>query len=100
MHSTLRRDDGVVADIEVSRRTDLARKDAAVSDARRSRKADLSAQNRVLAYFAGMANEHEVVDLCAAGNARFTDRRAIYASIGLNLDVVLDDHGRVLDRSE
>src|SRR4029077_11053294 len=96
MHPALRRDDGAVADIKMSRRPDLSCKNAAVSDARRSRETDLSAQNRVFAHFAGMADQHEVIDLRPAADARFSDGCAVDAGIGLNFDVILDDDGRVL----
>ena len=74
---------------------DLARQDAAIADARRSRQADLAAEDRILADFAGMADQHQVVDFRAPADARFADGRAVDAGIGLNFHVVFDHDGRL-----
>src|ERR1700739_4956919 len=66
----LRSDRDAVADFEVPRHADLPRKDAAVSDACRSREAHLPAKDCVFAHFAGMADQHEIIDLCSAADAR------------------------------
>jgi hypothetical protein len=40
-----------------------------------------------------VANEREVVDFCAAADAGLAYGGAIYAGVGLNLDVVFEDGG-------
>src|SRR3989475_9028649 len=55
--------------------------------------AHLPAQERIFANFRGVTHEHEVVNFCAAADARFSDGRAIHARVRLNLDIVFD-HNR------
>ena len=43
-----------------------------------------------------MANLHQIVNLRTAGNVSFADTGAVDAGVGLNLHVVLDDHGHRL----
>src|SRR5579863_4127208 len=43
-----------------------------------------------------MADEHEVVDLGPAADARFSDGGAVDAGVRLNFDVILDHDGRIL----
>ena len=82
----------------MTRRSHLPRQDAVFADMSRAREPDLSAENRVLADLAGMPYEHEIINFCAAANARFSDSGSIDARVGLNLHIVLNhDRGMLLD---
>src|ERR1700722_1056969 len=65
--------------------------DAAVPDAGGAGPADLAAEQGVFAYFRGGADDHQVVDLGAAADARLADGGAIDGVIGLHLNVILQD---------
>src|SRR6266699_5500585 len=80
----------------MSRRPYLPRQDAPVADMRRACKADLPAKNRVLTDFAGMAYENQIINFSAATDARLSDRGAVDARVRLDLHVILDHYGSML----
>src|ERR1700693_2757422 len=96
MHAGLSGDDCAVADIQMPSRANLSREDYAISYTRGSGQSDLSADNGVFSHFAGMADQHQIVNFCAAADARFADGGAVDAGIGLDLDVILDHHRSIL----
>src|SRR4029077_7981420 len=54
---------------------------------------DLSAEHGIFADARGVADQHQIIELAAAADARFTDGRAVDAGVGLHLDVVLQHSG-------
>lgn len=90
-NSALRRQHGSIADVKVSRRGGLAGHDATIADDGGSREADLTAKKRILSHFTGMADLNEIIDFCAAANARFAYGSAINGAVGLDFDVIFDD---------
>src|SRR5690348_7193127 len=90
-NSALRGEHSAVADVEMSRGGGLSGHDATVADDGRAGEADLSAEQRVFADLASVSHLNEIVDFCAAADARFADGGAVNRAIGLNLDVVFDD---------
>src|SRR5690349_14783154 len=98
MYGALRGQCSAVVHVEMPRRSRLSGEDAAVADDRGAGETDLRANQRVFADFAGVADLHEIVDLGAAGDARFADGGAVNGAVGLNLDVVANDgDSRLLD---
>src|SRR5271169_3385080 len=72
---------------------DLAGKNAAIAHVGRTGKAYLAAEQRVLSYFAGVADLHEIVNFRAAADLRLADRGTVNGGVSLDLDVVADDGG-------
>ncbi len=90
--AALRRNDGVIADLAVADHADLAGENDAVADFGGPRKADLGAQQGIFSHGRSVADLHQVVDLDAAPDASFAHAGAVDAGVGLNLDVIFDDH--------
>src|SRR2546427_2693108 len=92
-HATLGSDDRAVADAEVAGGADLSGENAVSSDFRGTGKADLAAEQGIGADLRSVTDENQVVELGTAPDARFADRGAVHASVGLHFDVVLEDRG-------
>src|SRR5258708_6600846 len=69
----------------------LSSKNAAFANNGRTGESDLAAKHGVRADFAGVANQDQVVDFCAAADAGFADGCAVDGGVGLNFHVVFQD---------
>src|ERR1700730_396414 len=86
----LSRQDSALPDRDMIGDTDLARQDGAVADRARARDTDLRHEDDVLPHVAVMPDLHQIVDLAAAPDARFAERRPVDGGIGPDLHIVLD----------
>src|SRR5207302_2037525 len=66
----------------------LTGKDAPIADFGRAGQSDLAAEQCVCANSGCVANKHEVVQLGAPADSRFSDGSPVHTGVGLHLDVV------------
>jgi len=71
---------------------DLASENAAAADFCGASEAHLAAEHSVFADPRSVADEHEIIELAAAADARFADGRAVDAGVCLHFDIVFQ-HG-------
>jgi len=88
--AALRGEGGTVTDRQVPCGADLACQDAAVADVRRTGKSHLAAEQRILAYFAGVSDLDKVIDLGSSADLRLADGGAVDGAMRLDFDVVPD----------
>ena len=81
----------------MARGANLSGKDGPFANYGRTGESDLAAEHGVGSDFAGVTDQDEVVDFCAAADASFANGGAIDARVGLNFDVVFENDDAGLD---
>src|SRR5208337_797683 len=90
-------DHHIVSDGHMARYADLAGEDHVPAYFGASGKARLSAEESILSDLAAVSYLNEIVDFCAAVDARFSHGGPVDTGIGLNLDTIFDGHRPGLD---
>src|SRR5690242_347737 len=86
-------EDCAISDRKVPSSADLAGEDATSPDFSRSRETNLAAKHVVRTHLRGVADQHQIVELGAFADARFTHSGPIDAGVGLHLNVVFQHSG-------
>src|SRR5260221_5368718 len=84
-------DDGAIADFLMAGGADLPGEDAAFADDGRTGESALAAEHGVRADFAGVTNQHKVIDFCTTADAGFANSGAVDGRVGLDFHVVFQD---------